>query len=116
VKDIRIGESLWFIWDGDEYEPNNAENYLYYTEDHVDLEEDVVINALASSMQRDGITYSMGQGAQLLNSATVVKTFAGSIDGDYQLTICFENGTSVFSGVELENVIPITIVEVPELD
>lgn len=116
MKDIRIGESLWFIWDGDEYEPQNAENYLYYTEDHIELEEEVVINALASSLQRDGVTYSMGQGVNLLNSAIVVKTFVGFIDGDYQPTICTEDGVSVFSGIDLESVIPITLVEVPELD
>jgi len=116
VKDLRVGESLWMTWDGDEYEPHSTNSYIYYTEGHVNLEEEVVKTSLASAIQRDGISYSLGESFKMLDASSSIQVYVGYIDGDYQPTVCTGEGLSVSTEVELEEIVQATIVEVSELD
>ena len=111
AKDSRIGESLWFIWDGDSKEPFHEDSIVFYTEEHVDIEEDVVRKALASSIQREGISDSLSGGFMLIASGASGHSYAGySLDYETQ-AICNSNGYSE-SGLFFSQVGPITWVEI----
>lgn len=115
MKDSRIGESLWFLWEGDGYTPGLLESVVYYTYDHVDLEHEIVRKALASSIQRDGISYSLFHGFQMIDRSIVSEGWVGTAaDSEYEY-ICSEDGES-YDGDQLYNVKAVTFVEVPELD
>ena len=111
MKDSRIGESLWFTWDGDGFRPEKLDSIIYYTEDHVDLEHELVRKALASSFQRDGIAYSLGQGFSLIDSATTSLGYAGHLDEEHHPTVCDEHGETEYGDV-VDSVISVTWVEV----
>ena len=111
---MRIGESLWFTWEGDEYQPAQVGSHIYYTNGHVDLEKDVVKGSLASLIQRDGIAFSLGNSYFMVESATVSHLAAGYADGYYHPTIADPDGLSVRHEIELEGLFDITIVEVSE--
>jgi len=111
AKDSRIGESLWFIWDGDSTEPFHEDSIVFYTEEHVDIEEDVVRKALASSIQREGISDSLSGGFMLIASGASGHSYYGySLDYETQ-AICNSNGYSE-SGLFFSQVAPITWVEI----
>ena len=61
MKDSRIGETLWSEWDGANYQPLEQNSMVFYTEEHVDLSNDLIRRALASTIQRDGHTDSLSQ-------------------------------------------------------
>ena len=114
MKDSRIGECLWSIWEGMGYEDQLPYSVVYYTEDHVDLEQEVVRKALASSIQRDGLVYSLAQGYGAIDAGIVSQKWVGLADGELYEEICNKDG-SAFSNSTLNNVVPVTFVEVPEL-
>jgi hypothetical protein len=112
MKDSRIGESLWSIWDGEGYDPAYLDSAVYYTETHVDLEEDVVRKALASSIQRDGISYSLSESFSSISRAIVSHGWVGTGEGELYQEICDPFGETI-SGAFVEDVIEVTFVEVP---
>lgn len=114
MKDSRIGESLWSIWEGFGYEDQISNSIIYYTEDHVDLDHEVVRKALASSIQRDGVVYSLSQGFQAIDAGAISHLWVGTYGEELYQEICDESGLT-FSGVVLDSVIPVTFVEVPDL-
>lgn len=114
MKDSRIGESLWALWDGSGYNNGLQDSIVYYTFDHVDVEEDVVRKALASSIQRDGIAYSLFESYNLIAGSIVSQGHVGFLlDGAHE-EVCDEDGYTV-DGISLENVAPVTFVEVPDV-
>jgi ABC-type transport system substrate-binding protein len=94
MKDSRIGESLWFIWDT----PNNqfGDYPIFYTEDHVDMDNEVVRRALASAIQREGIVSSLGEGYFLIDHGDTWQGYSGSVDSNEveDLHECDENGST----------------------
>lgn len=114
MKDSRIGECLWSIWEGEGYTPETSYSIVYYTEDHVDLEEEVIRRALASSIQRDGIVYSLAQAYGAINAGFVSQKWVGTFNGEMYEEVCAESGLDAF-GSALDRVVPVTFVEVPEL-
>lgn len=114
MKDSRIGQSLWSIWEGNGYTANIHNSIIYYTVDHVDIEHDVVKRALASSIQRDGVVFSLSQGFQAIDNAVVTQAWAGSIPDEMYLELCDESGAT-WDEVELKDITAVTIVEVPDL-
>jgi hypothetical protein len=114
MKDSRIGECLWSIWEGLGYNPGLQDSIIYYTEDHVDLEQEVVRKALASSIQRDGIVYSLAQAYGAIDAGSVLKTWVGTYSEELYEEVCAEDGISD-SGAVLSSVVPVTFVEVPDL-
>jgi hypothetical protein len=115
MKDSRIGESLWSIWDGEGYTQCFPDSTIYYTEDHVDLEEDVVKRALASSIQRDGLSYSLGLSFRMVETSIISLGWVGALEGERHLEICDPFGETL-SGDKLNDVVEVTFVEVPQLD
>jgi hypothetical protein len=108
MKDSRIGESLWFLWDVD----SSGDGLLFYTEGHVDLEHEVVRKALASTLQREGIALSLGQGFKMIDMAEVDYSYSGmsptGVDGPMP---CDELGETE-NGYVLDFVTPATWVKV----
>ena len=92
MKDRRPGEQLWGEWDGHGYIAAVHGALVYCTDEHVDMENEVVQRALASSLQRDGVATGLGEGYRLQSGAVVVLGYAGTVDGDDLRTVCDENG------------------------
>jgi ABC-type transport system substrate-binding protein len=88
MRDSRIGQSLWRIWEGEGYEPTTSPKYIFYTDTHVDVENDVVRRALASAIQREGLVFSLGNGYGSIDTATVSQGYCGYLPGDKELTVC----------------------------
>lgn len=111
MKDSRVGELLWKEWTGDGFDCIFDISAVFFTEDHVDLENDVVRRALASALQRDGISISLGNGFQSIESAAVVTGYSGTVDQDTDLTVCDYSGETRH-GDNVDKIIPTTWVEV----
>jgi hypothetical protein len=111
MKDSRIGECLWSAWEGEGYSSGFNSSIVYYTEGHVDLEEDVVKKALASSIQRDGIVYSLFEAFNLVDAGIKSQGWAGSFPGEIYQEVCDDSGMT-YSGSVIEQIVPITFVEV----
>lgn len=99
MKDSRIGECLWVEWSGEGYTPSRPCSIIFYTHDHVDLEIDVVKRALASALQRDGHSVSLGQGYKAVESGTPIHGYSGHIDDEIYLTACGETGETDYGYV-----------------
>ena len=111
AKDSRIGETLWSEWSGDHFSSGGS-SIFFFTEDHITLEHDVIVRALASALQRDGVVDSLGQGYRAAESASVQHIYAGKVDGELdELTPCSENGET-FYGDTVDDIVPITLVEI----
>ena len=106
-----MGELLWKEWTGEGYEPLHEYSVTFFTEDHIDLENDLIRRALASALQRDGVAVTLGKGFQYLESSLANYGYAGEVDGDNELTACDEEGETR-EGDVVESVTPITWVEV----
>lgn len=106
MKDSRIGESLWYLWDGVGYDEQLINSIVYYTEEHVDVDHEVVRKALASAIQREGIVYSLSQGFQAIDAGVVSYRWVKQLKEDLYLETYNE---------EVPDSVPVTFVEVPDL-
>ena len=111
MRDSRAGECLWQEWTGDGLEPSTASSVLFFTFDHVDVEHEVVRRALASALQRDGTSESLGRGYGAIQAGTTSQGYAGTIEGERDLTLCNEHGETYY-GDQVQQPLPITWVEV----
>jgi hypothetical protein len=111
MKDSRIGESLWFSWEGDGYRPEKMEAAIYYTEGHVDLDNEIVKKALASSLQRDGLVHSLNLGFSVVEAADFSHLYIGILDNEMHPAICEESGETEYGDL-LDSVVEATLVEV----
>lgn len=107
MRDVRTGECLWSEWTG--FGVPAGASTVFYTHEHVDVENDVVRRALASALQRDGSAVSLGDGFRAVESAQVVCGYAGFVDGEIDLSVCDEFGETR-EGDEVDEVLPITWV------
>jgi hypothetical protein len=92
MKDSRAGQALWVEWSGEGYEPTTPAKYIFFTETHVDLENEVVRRALASAIQREGIVFSLGNGYASIDTATVVHGHCGTLVDEREIVVCDEDG------------------------
>jgi hypothetical protein len=113
VKDSRKGELLWKEWTGTGYEPFLDKSLVFFTDEHVDLENEIIRRALASALQRDGVSVSLGNGFQSVENATISQGYAGEVDGDIDLTVCDEEGETR-EGDLVDDVVEVTWVEVSQ--
>lgn len=111
MRDSRIGETLWSEWSGEGFEPISQAALVFFTEDHVDIENETVRRALASALQRDGSSISLGNGYSAIESATVSHGYAGEVDEAIYFTMCNEDGETR-DGDYVDRIIPITWVEI----
>lgn len=110
AKDTRVGQELWLEWQGG-WSQESDNSILYYTIDHVDVENDLVKRALASVLQRDGIYDSLGDAFRAIDKGQVSSGWAGESLNDFELEICNSFGETEYGDI-LENIQEITFVEV----
>jgi hypothetical protein len=113
MKDSRIGEALWSEWTGEGYSALGLPKLIFFTEDHVDVHNELVRRALASALQRDGSADSLGDSFRLLDTSEHKLGYVGIIDGDLEYTECDIDGFT-FLGDEVEKVLPVTWLEIYE--
>lgn len=112
MKFDRKGEILWSEWDGEGYNVSFPSSLVYVTRTHVSIEEPVVLRALASILQRDGIVDSLGDGYRLIETKSVASEgFVGTVDGHYAETVCSDEGETYYGDI-VDEVAPVTFVEV----
>lgn len=111
MKHTRRGETLWSEWTGEFYDKDNISSVVFYTIDHVDIENEVVRRALASAIQREGVIDSLGGAFKLLDGASAKHLFAGEVLELKDYAICNDKGET-FLGDSVEETVPITIVEI----
>lgn len=111
MRDSRIGECLWREWTGDDYSPAKASSLIFFTDEHVDINNEVVRRALASALQRDGSVVSLGNGYTAVEHATTTQGYSGEVDGAIDLTVCDENGETR-DGDIVDKIVPTTWVEI----
>jgi hypothetical protein len=75
------------------------------------MDNDVVVRALASSFQREGVVSSLGEGYRAVENAYISFGYAGSIDGEIYLTVCDQDGLTKYGDL-VDEIIPITWVEI----
>lgn len=110
AKDLRLGQELWLEWEG-AWSPERDDTMLYYTVDHVDVENELVKRALASVLQRDGIYDSLGDAFKAIDKGVVGIAWAGTLEDSIELEMCDELGETEYGDI-LENIQEITYVEV----
>jgi len=82
VKNDRPGEWLWEQWDGEGLEPSSESSVVYVTYDDVDIHNDVVKRALASCIQRDGVSDSLSDGFKMVEKGLTTFGYVGFIEGE----------------------------------
>lgn len=111
MKDVRLGESLWVQWDGEGYFSEFNTDLIFYTTEHVESGNDLVVRALASTLQRDGIADSLADGFRLVEHGYWEFGYAGHLEGESQITVCDEDGETEYGDI-VEEVIHTTWVEI----
>ena len=107
MKDSRLGDFLWYEWDGDlnpESSLDSGEGFvLYYTEDWVEIENDIVKRALASALQKDGVVSSLGDGFKFIDQSysNLRWSYAGFVDET--LTQCDEMDETFYGDIVEES-------------
>jgi hypothetical protein len=110
MKDSRKGECLWSEWTGIGAEALlPASSLVFFTEDHVELENEIVLRALASALQHDGSAVSLGDGYKMAEKGNVFHVSAGEVDNDTELTICNSDGETR-DGDKVDRIVEITLV------
>jgi hypothetical protein len=111
MQDSRKGELLWKEWTGEGYEPFLDDSVVFFTDEYVDVENELIRRALASALQRDGVSISLGDGFKAIDSATISHGHAGEVDEALDLTVCDEEGETR-EGDLVDEIFEITWVEV----
>jgi hypothetical protein len=110
LKDIRYGEHLWNLWQGEGYYQDIESDLVYFTIGHVDMENEIVLRALASTLQRDGIVDSLGQGFGYTVGRTVFAGWGGILPGETEYSSCDVDGFTDY-GDQVEEIMEITWIE-----
>lgn len=111
MRDSRAGECLWREWTGEGFEPSLSSSLVFYTDEHVDVEHEVVRRALASALQRDGSATSLGEGFRAIDDGVTTQGYAGTVDGSTEMYYCNDEGETEH-GDYVDDLTPVTWVEV----
>jgi hypothetical protein len=98
-------------WSGEGFVPFRPSSIVFFTHEHIDLEIDLIKRALASSLQRDGIAISLGEGYKMTEYALVTHGYCGYVDGEIYLTVCSETGETD-EGNTVDEILETTWVEI----
>jgi hypothetical protein len=107
----RRGELLWQEWDGNGFSATDSSAVVFCTQGHVDVANDVVLRALASAVQREGIVDTLGHAFQMIKPFTSIHGYSGEIDGGIETAVCDESGETYYGDV-VDEAFPTTWVEV----
>ena len=99
MRDKRTGECLWFEWSGAGFAVSRPSSIIFFTYDHVDLDIDLIKRALASALQRDGVSVSLGDGYKAVERGHISYGYAGEIDGEIYPTVCNQQGITEYEEI-----------------
>lgn len=111
MKDKRLGQELWLEWLGSGYLLTKLNPIIYYTIDHIDIENELVRKALASALQRDGVHDSLNDAFKAIDTGIVCSGWAGVLEDELDLIVCTELGETEYGDI-LEDIQPVTWVEI----
>jgi hypothetical protein len=111
MKDKRLGQELWLEWIGSGYFLTKPDPIVYYTIDHIDIENELVRKALASALQRDGVYDSLNEAFKAIDTGIVCSGWAGVLEDEIDLVICTELGETEYGDI-VEDIQPVTLVEI----
>ena len=111
MKNDRPGDFLWEEWQGSGYDCLVDSSVIYYTFDHIDLENDLVRRALASALQKDGVAISLGDGFSLIEKALPNHGWAGLLKDEQEYVVCNQEGETEY-GEFVDSIIPTTWIEI----
>ena len=103
----RPGEWLWEEWDGEGYDGD----IVYVTYEPVDMTNEIVRRALASSLQRDGVADSLGDGFKMVELSTFEYINIGTLYGETRPVVCDPMGETEFGDI-VESMITATFVTI----
>lgn len=110
MRDIRHGEHLWNSWEGEGYFSDTHSELIYFTIGEMDIDNEIVRRALASTLQRDGIADSLSDGFKMLETSYVQGGFAGLLPDESEYTVCDEEGMTEY-GDQVAEPLVVTWVE-----
>jgi hypothetical protein len=111
MRSDRPGDFLWEEWVGSGYDPQVDCSVIYYTFDHIDLENDLVRRALASALQRDGVAVSLSDGFNMIDKSVPIHGWSGLIEDELEFTVCDDSGETEY-GDFVEAALPVTWIEI----
>jgi hypothetical protein len=111
MKSDRPGDFLWEEWEGSGYDPRVDCSVIYYTFEHIDLENDLVRRALASALQRDGVAISLGDGFNLIDKCSANYGWTGIIKDEADYVVCNELGETEYGDL-VDSIFPATWIEI----
>ena len=111
MKSDRPGDFLWEEWQGSGYDSLVDSSVIYYTFDHIDLENDLVRRALASALQKDGVAISLGDGFNLIEKALPNHGWAGLLKDEQEYVVCNQEGETEY-GEFVDSIILTTWIEI----
>jgi hypothetical protein len=101
---------LWVEWHGQGYEPETDADLVYFTYDHVDLDNEIVRRALASTLQRDGVADSLSDGFKMIENGYVAIGWAGLLPDEHECWACTEEGETEY-GDSVDSALQVTWIE-----
>jgi hypothetical protein len=111
LKDDRPGEWLWEEWIGEGYESDYEDTIVYVTYDEVDVTHELVRRALASCLQRDGVSDSLSDSFRMLETSKTTRGYVGFIEGEKYPVVTDEFGET-FDGDDTDYLSQATWVEI----
>jgi hypothetical protein len=111
MRSDRPGDFLWEEWEGSGYDPQVDCSVIYYTFEHIDLENDLVRRALASALQRDGVAISLGDGFNLIDKCSANYGWTGIIEDEEDYVVCNELGETEYGDL-VDSIFPATWIEI----
>jgi glucan phosphoethanolaminetransferase (alkaline phosphatase superfamily) len=84
---------------GNGYNEQLTSSTVYYTFDHIDLENDLIRRALASALQRDGVAVSLGDGFNMIDKSIPIHGWSGLIEDELEFTVCDDSGETEYGDV-----------------
>lgn len=110
MRDVRHGEHLWYWWDGEGFFSDTHSDKIYFTLGHVDFDADVVVRALASTLQRDGVVDSLAEGFKVLEGSSLQQGYVGLLSGEGIYQVCDKDGETEY-GDTVEETFEATWIE-----
>ena len=111
MKNDRPGDWLWEEWVGEGYELQDENNIVYVTYEEVDLQHEVVRRALASCLQRDGVSDSLSDGFRMVENGIISSGYVGYTEGEKYPSVTDEFGETL-DGDETDYLSQATWVEI----
>ena len=88
-----VSEPVWLVWEGDDFPRKiHSDSVVFYLTEHVYLDsDDMTKKALARQLQREGLTYSLGESFKLIDEGWITRAGYYFEDGDELYPVYCDN-------------------------